>query len=165
MSMPIIRPAHESDVEALCRLYVEFHEFHARGVPDRLLTLGDADNADCSDLAKNLEEILGWDDAALLVAEVDGRLVGFAEVYLRVDEGPGPRVTHRYGYLQSLMVTADSRRRGLGRRLLAAAEAWTREQGASELRLETWEFEASPLRFYEACGYRTLRRTMVHTLK
>ena len=29
-----IRPATSDDVEALCRLYYELHECHARGVPD-----------------------------------------------------------------------------------------------------------------------------------
>ncbi len=73
-------------------------------------------------------------------------------------------VAHQYGYLQSLMVTASARRQGLGERLLAAAERWSRDRGATELRLNCWEFAAGPLPFYEARGYRTIKRTLARPL-
>jgi hypothetical protein len=35
------RPATVHDREALCRLYHASHQFHVRGVPDRLVILGE----------------------------------------------------------------------------------------------------------------------------
>ena len=37
----IVRRAQSYDREALCIVYHEFHEFHVRGVPDRLQSLGE----------------------------------------------------------------------------------------------------------------------------
>jgi len=157
-----VRLAELRDREALCHLYHEFHQFHVRGVPDRLLSLGEPpESYEGSELNQTLAEIIQEDDAAIFVAEVAQQLVGLVEVYLRQD-GPNPlRVSRRYGYLQSLMVDERFRRRGVGARLMETAQQWARERGVVEMRLEIWEFEAGPLRFYEACGYRTLRRMLV----
>jgi len=36
-----VRPADDGDIEALCEIYYDFHEFHVRGVPTHLRSLGD----------------------------------------------------------------------------------------------------------------------------
>ncbi len=158
-----VRAAAEPDLAALCRLYVEFHEFHAQGVPDRLRSTHAAP-FDPAKLKEDVLKILGDGEAALLIAAVGGEPVGLAEVYLRRDAAEALRVAHQYGYLQSLMVTENSRRAGIGKRLTDAAEQWARARGAAEMRLDTWEFAAGPQEFYERQGYRTLRRTLVKEL-
>jgi GNAT superfamily N-acetyltransferase len=165
MSTVIVRPAANHDRGALCRLYHEFHEFHVRGVPDRLLSLGEPPATYAqTDLYRALGGIIGGADSAIFVAEAAGQAVGLAEVYLRQDE-PNPLETScRYGYLQSLIVQAGFRREGIGTQLLEAAQQWVRERGAAELRVEVWEFGAGPLPFYEKNGYRTLRRTLVRAV-
>lgn len=159
-----IRLAHRQDLPALCRLYHELHEFTVRGVPDRLHTLGEFDLYDAAALSHTLTKLMDAVDVAIWVAERNGQVVGLAEVYLRADENNPQRVAYRYGYLQSLVVGKAWRGLGIGRQLLAAAEEWSRDQGATELRLDTWEFDQGPLGFYERQGYRTLRRTLVRTL-
>jgi ribosomal protein S18 acetylase RimI-like enzyme len=159
-----IRLAGAPDLEALFKLYVDFHEFHVRGVPDRLLSLGEPEAYDCSKLYANLEKIISHDDSALFVAKVAGQVLGFVEIYVRQDEPNPARVSRTYGHLQSLMVDEGFRRRGVGTRLVEAAEQWAREKGAAEMQLDTWEFAAGSLEFYEHSGYRTLRRTLVREL-
>jgi len=160
----IIRLAETNDLKVLCQLYIAFHEFHVRGIPARLLSLGDPGTYDCTDLFKTLNELLVDPNVAIFVADVDGRVVGLAEVHLRHDESSSAKVAYPYGYLQSLMVEAAFRRRGVGRQLVAAAEQWAKGRGAAEMRLETWEFAAGPLSFYESIGYATLRRTLSRSL-
>ncbi len=159
-----VRLAGMNDLEALCRLYVEFHEFHVRGVPDRLMSLGEPDAYDCSEMYPKLEKIINNEDSAIFLAEVSGQPVGLAEVYVREDQPDPARVSRKYSYLQSLMVLEEFRRHGAGTRLLEGAEEWGKEKGATEMRLETWEFAEGPLEFYEHRGYRTLRRTLVREL-
>jgi GNAT superfamily N-acetyltransferase len=159
-----LRLADMQDLEALCRLYVEFHEFHVRGVPARLMSLGEPDAYDCSEMYPKLEKIINNEDSAIFLAEVSGQPVGLAEVYVREDQPDPARVSRKYGHLQSLMVQEEFRRHGAGGRLLEAAEKWGKERGATELRLDTWEFAEGPLEFYEHRGYRTLRRTLVREL-
>ena len=75
-------------------------------------------------------------DTIVLVAEREpGRLVGFAELGLRsyadgCDSSP-------VAYLEGWWVDAEARRQGVGRALLAAGEAWAREQGYADLASDT----------------------------
>jgi GNAT superfamily N-acetyltransferase len=43
-------------------------------------------------------------------------------------------------------------------------EQWARERGAVEIQLDAWEFTGAPGPFYEALGYRTLKRIFVREL-
>ncbi len=157
----IIRQAQQQDVESLCNLVHAFHEFHVAGLPTRLVTLGKLETFDCSELISKLSQIIDNLEAAVFIAEIDSQLVGFVELYLRQDN-PNPAVVgYKYGYLQSLMVHEKYRAKGLGKQLVQAAESWAEARGAKEIRLETWEFPASPLKFYERLSYRTLKRTLV----
>jgi GNAT superfamily N-acetyltransferase len=156
-----IRQATEADLESMLALYHEFHEFHVHGVPDRLQV---PDHYDDTAAGTLLTSLLHDPRAALFVAYEQGVLIGLAEVYLRCDTPNPAAVAYQYGYLQSLVVTGSARRQGLGRELLAVAERWSRDLGATELRLNCWEFAAGPLSFYEACGYRTIKRTLTRPL-
>lgn len=162
--MARIRPADDRDLDGVMALYEEFHAFHVAGVPERLRAMVPLSAAEREELREQLRAILLDPQAALFVAEEAGALIGLAEVYLRRDEEHPLRVAYTYGHLQSLMVRAASRREGVGRRLVAAAEDWARARGASELRLDTWEFAAGPLPFYERLGYTTLKRALVRRL-
>lgn len=161
MDTPFIRLAAEQDIDQLILLYTEFHEFHVLGVPDRLRR---PDTYDEAWLRDALRTILSSDDAALFVVDSGEELLGLAEVYLRQDEPHSLTVAHRYGYLQSLIILASHRKKGLGKQLVTAAQQWAKERDAMEMQLNTWEFEAGPLAFYETLGYRTLKRYLVTDL-
>lgn len=161
MEAPAIRPAAEQDIDGLVSLYIEFHEFHVLGVPNRLRK---PDAYDETMLRNTLRELVQRDDAQIFVADCEGTLVGLAEVYLRQDESHALTVAHRYGYLQSLLISAPFRKRGLGKQLVTAAHQWARERNATEMQVEIWEFAQGPLHFYEALGYRALLRHLVTDL-
>jgi GNAT superfamily N-acetyltransferase len=154
-----VRPATATDIPTLRRLYDEFHAFHVRGVPDRLLLPDDPqDEASFGEL---IEEILTNPNATLLVAEADGEPVGLAEIYVRDEEASPYQPGRRYAHLQSLAVTEASRRAGIGALLLSEAEAWAGERDVTEMRTDVWEFSEGPMPFYERAGYETLRRTLI----
>ena len=67
---------------------------------------------------------------------------------------------HR-GWVYYLAVAPDHRRHGLGRALMAAAEAWLRGRHAPKLQLMVREDNIAALGFYEAVG---LERQKVVTL-
>ena len=160
-----IRSANLADREMLGHLYHEFHQFHVQGVPNRLLSLGKPpDSYKNSELFKTLKKIIKDDNSAIFVAELEGKIVGLAEIYIRQDEPNPLKVSYRYGFLQSLIVTESFRHHQIGTPLLKAAEQWAKEKGAIEMRLDIWEFKQGPLGFYEKRGYQTLRRTLVRKL-
>jgi ribosomal protein S18 acetylase RimI-like enzyme len=159
-----IRPAGDRDIEALCEMYYEFHEFHVRGVPTHLRSLGDRERWDRSYLREALGKIIQSDDAEVFVAEVAGKLAGLVEVYVRQDADEATLVQHRYAELQSVMVLSPFRRNGVGIRLVGVARQWARDKGATEMRLGVWEFNEAARAFYEALGFKTLKRRMVAEL-
>jgi hypothetical protein len=74
-----IRSASLSDRGPLCKLYHEFHEFHVRGVPERLLSLGEPlDTYEHSDLYLTLEKIISDEKDAVRCLKIGegGNLYG-----------------------------------------------------------------------------------------
>ncbi len=82
MDTALIRRSTEQDIETLMQLYGEFHEFHVRGVPNRLCSTDVSDNTEDTEFPKILSDLLHHEDVAIIVAEVGSMPVGLAEVYL-----------------------------------------------------------------------------------
>ncbi|HEU4326465.1 MAG TPA: GNAT family N-acetyltransferase [Roseiflexaceae bacterium] len=83
----------------------------------------------------------------LLVATVDGRLVGTVQL----DLPSKPNARHR-AEIQKLLVHSSARRRGLGRALLGAAEEAARAAGRTLLVLDTRAGDAAE-QLYRHHGY------------
>jgi ribosomal protein S18 acetylase RimI-like enzyme len=159
-----VRPANQRDMEALCEIYYDFHEFHVRGVPTHLRSLGEREQWDRSGLKETLGQLMRRDDSEILVAEAAGKLAGLIEVHVRQDADEATLVRHQYVELQSLVILEPFRRNGIGTRLVEVARQWAREKGATEMRLGVWEFNQAARAFYESVGLRTLKRRMVAEL-
>jgi ribosomal protein S18 acetylase RimI-like enzyme len=159
-----IRPANDHDIEALCQIYYDFRELHVCGVPTHLRSLGDKEQWDRTSLREALGKIVKSDDSEAFVAEAAGKLVGLIEVYVRQDPDEATLIRHQYAELQSLVVLAPYRRRGIGARLVEVARRWGREKGATEMRLGVWEFNQAAREFWETVGFKTLKRRMVAEL-
>lgn len=84
----------------------------------------------------------------LLAAEAAGRIVGTVIVFF----APQPNAPHR-AEIGKMLVHSAFRRRGLGVRLLTAAEARARAAGRSLLVLDT-ETGSAGDRLYRRCGWR-----------
>ena len=82
-------------------------------------------------------------DHAWRVVLADGAPAGFAHACLDED---GCK-------LDKLYVHPDHQRRGLGRALLGAVEAWARERQARRLWLQVNRGNAAAIRAYERCGF------------
>ncbi|TGD98681.1 GNAT family acetyltransferase [Methylobacterium nonmethylotrophicum] len=80
----------------------------------------------------------------VLVAEIDGRVVASA---MAGEDG------HR-GWLYYVAVAPDQQGTGLGRRMVAAAEAWLAARGVWKVQLLVRRENAAVLGFYDHLGYR-----------
>lgn len=85
----------------------------------------------------------GYADA-VMVAEVGGRMAGYASCHLR---GGG------LGQIGLLGVRDEFRGRGLGRTLANAAAAWCASRGADRVRVVTQGRNAGALKVYQRCGF------------
>jgi aminoglycoside 6'-N-acetyltransferase I len=94
----------------------------------------------------------------ILVAEMsDGMLVGFLEADLR-SHADGCNPVRPVGYVEGWYVAATHRQQGIGRKLLAMAEAWARSQGCVEMASDTWIDNEVSQRVHEASGYEVVDR-------
>jgi ribosomal protein S18 acetylase RimI-like enzyme len=106
------------------------------------------------------EAQLADEEAAWLVTERSSEIVGFVNARVKQAADRPMLVPRRYVHVESLVVRASSRRAGVGRALLAAAEEWAAERGLAEIELNVWEFNQQAIGFYEQLGYVTERRTL-----
>ena len=93
-----------------------------------------------------------------LVAEgSNGVLVGFLEVGLR-SHADGCDPAHAVGYIEGWYVSESHRKRGIGRKLLVAAEDWARAQGCVEMASDALIGNDVSQRAHEALGYAEVDR-------
>jgi N-acetylglutamate synthase-like GNAT family acetyltransferase len=111
-------------------------------------------------VGRRLERLGASDADRLLVAEADGRIVGLAGVH----------VCHSLEYdrdaakLSALVVDEERRGTGVGRALVAAAEAEARARGCELLFLTTAERRTGAHAFYRALGFEETGRRFAKQL-
>lgn len=106
-----------------------------------------------------MASILSDTDAAAFVAEVDGRVVGFAEATLRRGYVNGTE-TSPVGFLEGWHVEPAWRGRGVGRALVAAVADWSRASGARELASDSLLDNAGAHAAHAACGFEETERVV-----
>jgi ribosomal protein S18 acetylase RimI-like enzyme len=160
MASEQVRVAHLRDVPALSELLVEVHDLHAAALPHIFAPIEASAQTDAF-----LRDQLAHPNSQGLVAEVAGKLVGYC--WIRLHEAPSLHlfVPRRFAELDTLVVAATYRQRGIGRTLVERAHAWAAAQGVDEVRIVVYEFNQEALRFYEHLGYETGRRTLWHSLQ
>jgi uncharacterized protein (TIGR00290 family) len=141
--------APERDAAALRACYCELQDYERALEPD--LPPGEA-SADAY-LALLFERCARY-RGRIFVAERGGRVVGFSGVQaaLPPDEPDDPQ--EPYAFVSDLVVLPEARREGIGRALLARAEAFARAEGARVLLLGVLARNAAARELYRDEGFR-----------
>lgn len=84
--------------------------------------------------------------------------------YCRKDESPA-HPAQEICYIHEFGVDEACRRQGIARELMTFIRRAAAEKGYRHLELDMWEFNQSALAFYEAMGFRTIRRYMSMNLE
>lgn len=153
-----IRFATETDLPRVNELRRQVSELHAEGLPD-IFRPGFA-----PELADFINVFFQEEDRHILVAERDGRVVGFAcltEVDIPASKY---KMARHYLEVDEFGVDANEHRQGIGRKLFEGIRELARSRGFQRIELNMWEFNESALKFYEAIGFSTYRRHMEYTL-
>lgn len=134
-----VRPATPGDLGEIARLARQL------GSPGAESGVGD-----------RLRRILSNEHQTVLVAEVDGQLVGWIQI-----DVPPRLQAEPFAEIGGLIVDAAHRGQGIGVALVHAAELWTAERGLRRLRVRSREEREATLLFYRARGFQLTKRQQV----
>lgn len=117
---------------------------------------------DCSDDRHELEMVTARDEShggtTFVYDRGNGALGGFVEVSVRniVDGAQSDRVA----YIEGWYVDPDLRKRGIGRALIQAAEAWAVSRGLNELGSDAELHNEDSITAHKALGFRETFRVV-----
>lgn len=135
MTISISR-AGPADLDALAALFDGYRQFYGQA-------------SDVALARQWLRERLRFGESTVLVAKREGAIVGFAQLYPMFSSVR----TAKTWILNDLYVDAGARRQGVARRLLDAAAAFAREDGAAGIALETARDNDAARALYRAAGW------------
>jgi GNAT superfamily N-acetyltransferase len=148
MAEVVIREATRSDAAAIARVHIEGWRWGYRGLlPDALL-----EDLSVERRESRWHDILGRPagEEATFVAEMDGRVVGFASCGPSQDQDAAPGT----GELYSLYLEEGVVARGIGRALMKRVMQWLTARGFDRATLWVLVTNERARRFYEAGGWR-----------
>jgi ribosomal protein S18 acetylase RimI-like enzyme len=95
--------------------------------------------------------LLGRDDALAVVAEREGRLIGYGVG--RISLLPAFFERRRRGYIHDVVTRGSYRRRGVGRRLVAVLLEWMKESDVVTVELTVAVKNPEAVGFWTALGF------------
>ncbi len=140
----VIRPATDEDRDFVAQFASSLLEFGSPVWKDPA-SLAPRFRAVLADAVSNQ----GPRTAVLIAQDQDGGRLGFISLTVREAIGGVERAQ-----VADLAVAESARRRGVGRALMGAAEAWARERRFSVVGLDVWSTNERAMAFYRDLGYR-----------
>ena len=134
-----IRKAGVEDVAAIAPLFDAYRVFYDQ-------------ESDPANSEAFLRERLANGESQVFLAEADGAVLGFVQLYPLFSSTSTP--PGKFWVVNDLFVNDTSRKRGIGRALLERAERLARDSGAVGLTLSTATDNLRAQRLYEEMGYR-----------
>ncbi|MDD5759184.1 MAG: GNAT family N-acetyltransferase [Desulfobulbaceae bacterium] len=134
-----IRPAVSSDVEVLTSLLEILFSIEEDFFCNKPLQ------------RRGLELMLSNERCCVLVAEVNGQVVGMCSGQLTISTAEGGPAL----LVEDMVVLGEYRGQGIGQRLLAEVAGWGETQGVSRLQLLADRNNAQGLKFYKKLGWQT----------
>jgi len=144
----LIRKAEAQDYGGLCRVYTEVDLLHNQDLPEIFVY-----PEKISRSKEFITGILEDDNAAMFVAESNGKIIGFVHVYIRKTPDIPILVKRRYAYISEIAVTRELHGFGIGKALMKEAEKWAVQQNTSQAELNVWDFNRNAIDFYTKLGY------------
>ena len=99
-----------------------------------------------------IESMIKDENAKILVAKIENKVVGFACLCVQKKERKGYKV-NKIGYIYNLGVDEKYRRKGVGKKLVESAINYFRENGCEAVDLNVFWFNQEALKFYQNLGF------------
>jgi len=142
MTQISIRPAHIDDLATLLRFEQLIVEY---------------ERSMCSDMQEsefnyyNLQDMIERDDAQVVVAEKDGKIVAAGHARIKKSRN---YLTHEFhSFLGFMLVEQDYRGKGVNKLIIDELKAWSREKGMTVCCLTVFDKNESAIRAYQKIGF------------
>ena len=154
----VIRSATPDDIEAAAKLGAQIVRLHHATNPKRFFLIDDVEQGYAWWLRQELERA----EAIVLVAELDGEIVGYA--YGAIEERDWNTLLDRHGAVHDLFVVETARRKGVGRAMVNAVMARLEELGAQRIVARAMVQNESAQRLCESLGFQPTMLEMTKEL-
>jgi ribosomal protein S18 acetylase RimI-like enzyme len=146
--MLTIRPYRKGDLAALVELVREL-QAHEIALYERMKPVEDIGAWYVKAIKRQCDKHAG----TMIVAELDGKVVGYATVLTDVLEDSLDEVAFSHAHVEDLVTGAEFRGRGIGKALLAECERYAREAGRDEIRIGVLAGNRRAHAVYERAGF------------
>jgi GNAT superfamily N-acetyltransferase len=153
----VVRSATRRDIPAMVGLWEELMEFHRARDPFFTRTDKGPDI-----FARFVEENIRSEAACVLVAVVDGKIVGYCQGML--DRHPPALAEPDFGQVLDFGVTAEHRRTGIGAQMFQALCDWFRREGVRRIEVRHSTFNEIGARFWPKMGFTPYLQTLFKEL-
>jgi diamine N-acetyltransferase len=106
------------------------------------------------------QELLEDPNSEILVAKLNGVIVGFAVMEINESQSFESLTPRKYAYINDFGVTRNCQKRGIGKALFEKCVEWSKTKNASSLDLNVWDFNKNAISFYENFGMKSISRKM-----
>ena len=142
-----IRPGRREDAAQAARLWMQSAQEHTCHDPVYTTAAG-AERV----MRRFLADLAGSSHAFLLIAEYEGRTVGFVSGELR-ESSPTFR-SKTWASVDDVFVEPDYRNLGVGRALVEGVKGWAKERDADGISLQVAAANQRARKFYRDLGFR-----------
>lgn len=153
----VIRRAKPGDEEAIARFAIKLFDLHAEYDRDRFTSFANPEGA-----ARFYRSRFDTPESAVLVAEIDDRLVGFA--YLERDDLNYAELLENGAWVHDIFVEEAARSKGIGKALMNAAVNVACEMGAKKLLLSVAVKNIAAQTVFANAGFRQTMMEMTLNL-
>ena len=114
------------------------------------------------ELFNEFSEVLSKGNAQFFLKYENGTPIGFAQCQLRYDYVEGTKTTP-VGYLEGIYVKENYRNKGYAKELLAACEAWAKDNGCQEFASDCEINNINSIQFHKAMNFTEANRIICFT--
>jgi len=100
----------------------------------------------------NLEELIVSDDASVVVAEIEGEIIGSGYALVK----PARHYLNHdlYSYLGFMYTLSEYRGKGVNTKIIEELKQWSNSKGLKEIRLTVYDENIGAIKAYEKAGFK-----------
>jgi ribosomal protein S18 acetylase RimI-like enzyme len=151
----VIREAVINDYEDLCEVYAELDEQHRLNHPELFMQPEDYGRA-----KEYISEIINDRNKGLFVADVDSKVVAFAECYIQKSTNFLVFKKREWVQLDGIAVKREYQDCHIGSMLLRKVAEWANSKEVKRIELKVYSFNKSADEFYSRKGFTNLSKIM-----